>query len=203
MNRKNQKNKNPIIGGRKFKGQTFMYRIMTETKLKQIIFILVATIVILFTTLAIVITTHRTRKQPETKTIFITDTITNIIYDTVYIKEYRTVKLPVTDTLYIDSVKIDSIFVEVPISVYQLDTVFKTDSTRLDLHIINSGFEVTLDTLYYRLQYTPTPVKLPKKRHRFGFYIGPAVGVSYDFKTRRTLTSVGVGIGIGWSVGKY
>ena len=140
---------------------------MNNDKLKQIIFILVVAIVILFTTLAIVITTHRTRKQPEPKTIIVTDTITQVLYDTVYIKEYKTVKLPTTDTLYIDSVKIDSIFVEVPISVYQLDTVFQTDTTRLDLFIQNSGFSVTLDTLYYRLQYTPTPPVIKKKRHRF------------------------------------
>ena len=176
---------------------------MTNDKLKQIIFILVATVVILFTTLAIVITTHRTRKQPEPQTIVISDTLTNIVYDTVYLERYKTVKLPTPDTLIINSVRIDSILVEVPISTYQLDTVFQTDSTRLDLHIINSGFDVKLDSLYYRLQYTPTPPVLPKKKHRFGFYIGPAFGISYDYKTGKTLPSVGVGIGIGWSLGKY
>ena len=179
---------------------------MTNDKLKQLIFILVVTIVILFTTLAIVITTHRTRKQPvpQPKIIIVTDTITNVIYDTVFIKEYRTVKLPTTDTLYRDSVKIDSVFVQVPISTYKLDTTFCTDTTRLDLHIINSGFEVTLDTLYYRLEYQPTPpVKLPKKRHRFGFFVGPAVGVGYDYLNNKPIPTVGIGIGIGWSFGKY
>ena len=175
---------------------------MTNDKLKQILFILVVIIVLLFTTLAIVITNHRI-KQPEQKTIIVTDTITNVIFDTVFIKEYKTVKLPTTDTLYIDSVKIDSIFVEVPISVYQLDTVFKTDTTRLDLHIINSGFSVTLDTLSYKFTYSPTPPVVPKKKHRFGFYIGPAVGIAYDWTTGKVLPSVGVGIGVGWTVGKY
>ena len=175
---------------------------MTNDKLKQILFILVVIIVLLFTTLAIVITNHRV-KQPEQKTIIVTDTITNVIFDTVFIKEYKTVKLPTTDTLYIDSVKIDSIFVEVPISVYQLDTVFKTDTTRLDLHIINSGFSVTLDTLSYKFTYSPTPPVVPKKKHRFGFYIGPAVGIAYDWTTGKVLPSVGVGIGVGWTVGKY
>ena len=178
---------------------------MTNDRLKQIIFILVATIVILFTTLAIVITTHRTRKQPvpPQKTIIVTDTLTNIVYDTVYLERYKTVKFSVTDTLYIDSVKIDSVFVQIPISIYQLDTVFQTDTTRLNLFIQNSGYDVKLDTLYYQLQYTPTPLKLPKKRHRFGIYVGPAVGISYDYKTGKTLPSVGVGIGVGWSLGKY
>ena len=176
---------------------------MTESKLKQILFILVVIIVILFTTLAIVVTNHRVQPKPEQKTIIITDTISKVVYDTVYIKEYKTVKLPTTDTLYIDSLRIDSIFVEVPISVYKLDTVFQTDTTRLDLHIINSGFEVTLDTLYYRLQYTPTPIKLPKKKHRFGFYIGPAVGVGYDYLNNKPVPTVGIGVGIGWTMKKY
>ena len=176
---------------------------MTESKLKQIIFILVATVVILFTTLAIVVTNHRTRKQPETKTIFITDTLTNIVYDTVYLERYKTVKLPVTDTLYIDSVKIDSIFVEVPISVYKLDTTFTTDTTNLNIHIQNSGYEVTLDTLSYKFTYSPTPPVIKKKRHRFGFYIGPAVGVGYDYLNNKPIPTVGIGVGIGWTMKKY
>ena len=176
---------------------------MTESKLKNIIVILVIAILLLLTTI-IIVTNHRVkRKQPETKTIVITDTLTNIVYDTVYLERYKTVKLPVKDTLYIDSVKIDSIFVEVPISVYQLDTVFQTDSTRLDLHIINSGFEVKLDSLYYRFEYQPTPPVIKKKRHRFGFFVGPAVGVGYDWTTGKTLPSVGVAIGIGWTMKKY
>ena len=177
---------------------------MTESKLKQIIFILVATIIILFTTLAIIVTNRRVKpKQPETKTIVVTDTISKVVFDTVFVKEYRTVKLPVTDTLYRDSVKIDSVFVEVPISVYKLDTTFCTDSTRLDLYIQNSGYDVTLDTLSYKFTYSPTPPVIKKKRHRFGIFVGPSVGVGYDWTTGRTLPSVGVGIGVGWSMGKY
>ena len=178
---------------------------MNNDKLKQIIFILVATIVILFTTLAIVVTNHRTRKQPvpPQKTIIISDTISKVVFDTVYIDHFVTKKLQLTDTLIKDSIIIDSIFVEVPISTYQLDTVFKTDSTRLDLHIINSGFEVTLDTLYYRLQYTPTPPVIKKKRHRFGFFVGPSVGVGYDYLNNKPVPTVGIGVGIGWSMKKY
>ena len=177
---------------------------MNESKLKQIIFILVATIIILFTTLAIILTNHRVKsKQPEPKTIIISDTISKVVYDTVYIKEYKTVKLPVTDTLIIDSVRIDSVFVQVPISVYKLDTTFTTDSTRLNLFVQNSGYDVKLDSLYYRLQYTPTPIKLPKKKHRFGFYFGPAVGVGYDYLNNKPVPTVGIGVGIGWSMKKY
>ena len=176
---------------------------MTNDKLKQLIFVLIVTIVLLFTTLAIVITNHRVQPVPPTKTIIISDTITQVLYDTIYIKESKTVKLPTTDTLIKDSIIIDSVFVQVPISVCKLDTTFCTDSTRLDLHIINSGFDVKLDSLYYRLQYTPTPIKLPKKKHRFGFYIGPAVGVGYDYLNNKPVPTVGIGIGIGWSIKKY
>ena len=176
---------------------------MTNDKLKQLIFILVVIIVLLFTTLAIVLTNHRTRKQPETKTIVITDTISKVVFDTVFIKEYKTVKFPTTDTIVIDSVRIDSIFVEVPISVYKLDTTFCTDTTRLDLFVQNSGYSVTLDTLTYKFTYQPTPPVIKKKRHRFGFYVGPAVGVGYDWTTGKTLPSVGIGVGVGFSFGKY
>ena len=192
MNWKNQKNKNPIIGGRKFKED----KLMNNDKLKQIIFILVATVILLFTTLAIVITTHRTQKQPvpPQKIIIITDTITNVVYDTVYLEEYKTVKLQLTDTLIIDSVRIDSIFVEVPISTYKLDTTFCTDSTRLDLHIINSGFEVTLDTLYYRLKCRQTPPVVPKKNYfRDHFRFGVGVSAGYGFFTKKPDIFVGLG----------
>lgn len=175
----------------KFKRQTFM----TNDKLKQIIYILVATIVILFTTLAIVVTNHRTKQPvPQPKTIIVSDTITNIIYDTVFINHYKTVKLQLTDTLIIDSVRIDSIFVQVPISVYQLDTVFETDSTRLDLHIINSGFDVKLDSLYYRLEYRQAPPVVPKKNYfREHFRFGVGVSAGYGFFTKQPDIFVGLG----------
>ena len=178
---------------------------MTNDKLKQIIFCLVATIIILFTTLAIVLTNHRTRKQPvpPTKTIIITDTLTQVLYDTVFIREYKTVKFSVTDTLYIDSVKIDSVFVEVPISVYKLDTTFCTDTTNLNIHIQNSGYSVTLDTLSYKFTYQPTPPVIKKKRHRFGFFVGPAVGVGYDYLNNKPIPTVGIGVGVGWTMKKY
>ena len=169
---------------------------MTNDKLKQIIFILVATIIILFTTLAIILTNHRTRKQPvpQQNTIIVTDTITNVVYDTVFVKEYRTVKLPVTDTLYIDSVKIDSIFVEVPISVYKLDTTFTTDSTRLNLFIQNSGYDIKLDSLYYKLEYKPVPPVVPKKNYfRDHFRFGVGVSAGYGFFTKQPDIFVGLG----------
>ena len=170
--------------------------IMTNDKLKQIIFCLVVTIVILFTTLAIIVTNHRTRKQPvpPQKTIIISDTISKVVYDTVYIKEYKTVRLPTTDTLYRDSVRIDSILVEVPISTYKLDTVFQTDTTILNLHIINSGFEVKLDSLYYRLEYRQVPPVVPKKNYfRDHFRFGVGVSAGYGFFSKQPDIFVGLG----------
>ena len=168
---------------------------MTESKLKQIIFILVATIIILFTTLAISITNHRVKsKQPEPKTIIVSDTITNIIYDTVFIDHFVTKKLQLTDTIVIDSVKIDSVFVEVPISVYKLDTTFCTDSTRLNLFIQNSGYDVKLDSLYYKLEYRQVPIKLPKKNYfREHFRFGIGVSAGYGFFTKKPDIFVGLG----------
>ena len=169
---------------------------MTNDKLQQIIYILVVIVVILFTTLAIVITTHRTRKQPvpQPKTIVITDTISKVVYDTVYIKDYKTVKLPVTDTLYIDSVRIDSVFVEVPISVFKLDTTFTTDTTRLDLHIQNSGYDVKLDSLYYRLEYRQASPVVPKKNYfKDHFRFGVGVSAGYGFFTKQPDIFVGLG----------
>ena len=121
------------------------------------------------------------RKQP--KTIYLTDTIVNVEWDTVYLERYKTIKLPVVDTTvyYITDtvVRLDSIEVEVPISKYSVDTTFFTDTTQLNLSIRNSGFNVKLDSLSYKFEYTPTSIKLPKKnyfREHFKFGVGAGAG---------------------------
>lgn len=123
-------------------------------------------------------------KQPEPKDIIITDTITKVVYDTLFIDHFEIVKLPVVDTLILinDSIRVDSVFVEVPISVYKLDTTLTSDSTVLNLFIQNKGFDVTLDSLSYYFEYTPRPIKLSKtnffKEHfKFGLGIGTGFGV--------------------------
>ena len=119
--------------------------------------------------------------QEKPETVYLTDTITNVVYDTVYLKRYKTVKLPVVDTLILinDSIRIDSVFVEVPISVYKLDTTLTSDSTVLNLFIQNKGFNVTLDSLSYRLEYTPRPPKTNffKEHFKFGAGVGTGFGV--------------------------
>ena len=120
-------------------------------------------------------------KQPETKTITVTETLTQVIYDTLFIDHFETVKLPVVDTLTIinDSLRIDSVFVEVPISVYKLDTTFTTDTTSLNIRIQNSGYNVKLDSLYYSFTYKPTHQKSNffKDHFKFGLGIGTGFGV--------------------------
>ena len=130
------------------------------------------------------------RKQP--KTVYLTDTITNVLYDTVFLVEYKTVKLHIHDTLnqtiIRDSLRIDSVFVEVPISKYQLDTCFTTDTTQLNLSIRNSGYAVTLDTIFYNFKYTPTKTK------KIHWFIGPSLGIGYDFTSGKLIPTVGIGI---------
>lgn len=134
------------------------------------------------------------RKQP--KTVYLTDTITNVLYDTVFLVEYKTVKLHIHDTInqtiIRDSLRIDSVFVEIPISKYSVDTTFVTDSTQLNLSIRNSGYAVTLDSLYYNFKYTPTPNKTNFFKEHFKF----GAGVSSGFGVFSKKIDVFIGMGL-------
>ena len=131
-------------------------------------------------------------QDKQSQPVIITDTLTNVVYDTVYLERYKTVKLRTTDTTicYItDTVtRVDSVFVEVPISIYKFDTTFKSDTTRLDLFIQNKGFDVKLDSLSYHFEYTPTKTK------KIHWFIGPSIGLGYDFTTRKLVPTVGIGL---------
>ena len=121
------------------------------------------------------------KSQEKPETIYLTDTITNVVYDTLFIDHFETVKLPVVDTLTIinDSIRVDSVFVEVPISIYKFDTTFKSDTTQLNLSIRNSGYAVKLDSLSYSFTYRPTHQKSNffKDHFRFGAGVGTGFGV--------------------------
>ena len=134
------------------------------------------------------------RKQP--KTVYLTDTITNVLYDTVFLVEYKTVKLPIHDTInqtiIRDSLRIDSIFVEVPISKFQLDTTFTTDTTVFNLSIRNSGYAVTLDSLSYKFEYTPRPPKTNFFKEHFKF--GAGVSTGFGVFTRKPDIFLGFGV---------
>ena len=165
---------------------------MNKSKLNKIVFILVITNVIFFTIFSI-ITYRRVQPVPQTKTIVVSDTITKVVYDTVFIDHFETVKLPVVDTLTIinDSIRVDSVFVEVPISVYKFDSTFTTDTTSLNIRIQNSGYAVTLDTISYSFTYRPTKINKTKKIH---WFIGPSIGLGYDFTTGKFIPTIGIGL---------
>ena len=134
------------------------------------------------------------RKQPETKTITVTETLTNIVYDTLFINHFETVKLPVVDTIIRDSLRIDSIFVEIPISKFQFDTCFTTDTTQLNLSIRNSGYAVTLDSLSYYFEYTPRPIKLSKSNFfKDHFRFGAGVSTGYGCFSKKPDIFIGAG----------
>ena len=114
------------------------------------------------------------RKQP--KPVYLTDTITNVLYDTLFFDHFEIVKLPVVDTIVIDSLRIDSVFVEVPISVYKFDSTFTSDTTCLNIMIRNSGYAVTLDSLFFEFKYTPRPPKTNYFREHFKFGVGVSTG---------------------------
>ena len=121
---------------------------------------------------------QKSREKPEPKTIVVSDTITKVVYDTLFIDHFETVKLPVVDTVTIinDSIRIDSVFVEVPISIYKFDTTFLTDTTSLNIRIQNSGYAVTLDSLSYHFEYIPTPQKTNFFKEHFKFGLGAGAG---------------------------
>ena len=133
------------------------------------------------------------RKQPEPKTITVTETLTQVIYDTLFIDHFEIVKLPTTDTLILinDSLRIDSVFVEVPISVCKFDSTFTTDTTSLNIRIQNSGYAVTLDSLSYRLEYTPTSNKTNFFKEHFKF--GAGVSTGFGVFSKKPDIFIGVG----------
>ena len=148
---------------------------------------------IIYLLLFFLVKTNRTCQviqDKQSQPVVLTDTIVNVVYDTVYLERYKTVKLPVVDTLTIinDSIQVDSVFVEVPISVYKFDSTFTTDTTSLNIRIQNSGYEVTLDSLSYYFEYTP---RLQKKTH---WFIGPSIGIGYDFTTGKLIPTIGIGL---------
>ena len=152
---------------------------------------------VIYLLLFFLIRTNRTCQviqEKQSQPVIITDTITNVVYDTVFIDHFETVKLPVVDTVTIinDSIRIDSIFVDIPISKYQLDTTFVTDSTQLNLSIRNSGYDVKLDSLSYNFKYTPRPPKTNFFKEHFKF--GAGVSTGFGVFSKKPDIFVGVGL---------
>ena len=155
--------------------------------------LVIVVLVLLLVLLSVKSMKYYQKSQEKPETVYLTDTITNVVYDTLFIDHFEKVKLPVVDTLTIinDSIRIDSVFVEVPISVYRFDTTFFTDTTVFNLSIQNSGFNVTLDSLFYSFTYRPTKINKTKKIH---WFIGPSIGLGYDFTTGKFIPTIGIGL---------
>ena len=133
-------------------------------------------------------------QEKQSQPVILTDTIVNVVYDTLFIDHFETVKLQVTDTTicYItDTVtRVDSIEVEVPISIYKFDTCFTTDTTSLNIMIRNSGFNVTLDSLSYHFEYNPT---LKKNYFRDHFRFGAGISTGFGVFSKKPDVFMGIG----------
>ena len=153
----------------------------------------ITTLILLVVLLSVKSMKYYQKSQVKPETVYLTDTLTNVVYDTVYLKRYKTVKLPVVDTLILinDSLRIDSVFVEVPISVYKFDSTFTTDTTSLNIRIQNSGYNVKLDSLSYSFTYRPTHQKSNFFKDHFRFGLG--IGTGYGCFTRKPDVFLGVG----------
>ena len=156
--------------------------------------VLITTLILLVVLLYVTSMKYYQKSQEKPETVYLTDTLTQVIYDTLFVDHFETVKLQVVDTLTIinDSIRVDSVFVEVPISVYKFDSTFTTDTTRLNLSIRNSGYAVTLDSLSYYFEYTPRPQKTNYFKDHFRF--GAGIGTGYGCFSKQPDVFIGFGI---------
>ena len=154
----------------------------------------IVVLVLLVVLLSIKSMKYYQKSQEKPEPIYLTDTITNVLYDTIFVDHFEKVKLPVvvdTVTIINDSLRIDSVFVEVPISVYRFDSTFTTDTTSLNIRIRNSGYAVTLDTLSYSFTYKPTHQKTNFFKEHFKFGLGVCAGYGCFSKQPDIFLSIG------------
>ena len=163
---------------------------MKETVKTFVIIILVLLVVFLSVTS---MKYYQKSQDKQSQPVIVTDTLTNVVYDTLFFDHFETVKLQVVDTLILinDSIRVDSVFVEVPISVYKFDSTFTTDTTRLNLSIRNSGYDVKLDSLSYNFKYTPTHQKTNYFKDHFRF--GAGIGTGYGVFSKKPDVFMGIG----------
>lgn len=170
-------------------------------------YIIAATIAIIIILITAITVRSCDKAHPVEHVVTITDTITNVNWDTCIIKEVKVEKLKTTDTLYVyrDSIYqvVDSVNVEVPISTYVVDKVFENDSSELKLHLYLTGYNVSFDTLGYSMTYKYTTIQPPKKRNRLGFFVGVMGGVGYEPTSCKVVPAVGIGCGFGLTIKKW
>lgn len=156
---------------------------------------------------ATLITRSCDREKTVEHTVEIHDTITDVKWDTVIEKQKEYVYLKTTDTVYKikDSVLVvvDSVNVEIPINEYKVEKIFENDSSKIEIGLTATGYQVRLDTLYYNLTYRYTTIEPPKKRNRLGFMFGVMGGAGIDPTTGRIVPAVGVGVGFGITTKKW
>lgn len=154
---------------------------------------------------SVLITKSCSKPKITERVVYVSDTITNVKFDTCYLKEIRTEKLHTTDTFYVlrDSIfeVVDSVNVEVPISTYEVNKIFENDSSELKINLCMSGYSVELDTISYTLQYKYKTMQLPKK-HRVGIFVGPSIVFGYEPIGKKFAPNIGVGIMFGISLNK-
>jgi hypothetical protein len=185
----------------------FLLFILKETLMKTKHYIISATIALIIILITAITVRSCDKSHPVEHVVTVTDTITNVNWDTCIIKEVKVEKLKTTDTLYVyrDSIYqvVDSVNVEVPISTYTVERIFENDSSDLKIHLSLSGYNVKLDTLAYSLQYRYTTIQPPKKRNRLGFMFGVMGGVGIEPTTGKVVPSIGVGVGFGITTKKW
>lgn len=169
-------------------------------------YILPILVLIIVVVCSVLVTKSCSKHKVEERVVTITDTITCVEFDTVFLKEVKVERLKTTDTLYLfrDSLFeiVDSVTVEVPISTYKFDEIFENDSVKLKIGIECSGYDVMLDRFNYDLQYKYKTVQLQKPKHRVGFFVGVTVGFGAE-PAGRVVPSIGIGCGVGISLKKW
>ena len=129
-----------------------------------------------------------------------------IIRDSIQIQEkvkwkYRT-KYDTTLLVFRDTVH-DTIMIEIPIDHYQYRDTGSTDSTKYTLGINYSGFQPTLDSVWFNYSYIPKEV-VKTKENAFRQFVGVSINIGYGATINtidRTFIPgpyVGVGISYGW-----
>lgn len=144
----------------------------------------------------LVILSHKTKNDVDnmiatTDTIYITNSITDWQYDTVYFSHFDTVQLPVVCTVNDTIIKSDSIYVQIPINKTVYDTAIADTSHTTRIHAVIQGFAVSLDTLSVN---TEIIQQQPKKQPWYGNIV-PAVGVGFG-----TGGQIGLFVGIGYKL---
>jgi hypothetical protein len=132
-----------------------------------------------------------------------------IIRDSIQIQEkvkwkYRT-KYDTTLLVFRDTVH-DTVMIEIPIDHYQYRDTGSTDSTRYTLGINYSGFQPTLDSVWFNYSYTPQTI-VKTKRNGWGQYVGVGVqvgvGPNINVRDGTFVTGPYVGVGVTYGFGYH